>query len=126
VPASSHHHPDRSRRARGAWGEARAVAHLQRLGHRVLDRNWRPAERQLRGELDIVATDGDVLVVCEVKARRSAGHGGAAAAVDERKQERIRHLAACWIADHDWSGDGVRFDVITIEGVRLTHFRQAF
>ena len=42
----------------------------------VLDRNWRSAT----GEIDIVARDGDALVLCEVKTRRGpvrdAGRGG--------------------------------------------------
>ena len=36
----------------------------------VLERNWRCGRT---GEIDIVARDGDALVVCEVKTRRAGG-----------------------------------------------------
>jgi putative endonuclease len=52
-------------------GEEIPVAHLQALGKHVLERNWRC---QL-GEIDVVALDGDCLVVCEVKTRRTLAAG---------------------------------------------------
>ncbi len=117
---------DQSRRARGRWGEDRAAAHLRRIGFEIIDRNWRSAERSWPGELDLVATDREWLVFCEVKARRSAGFGGAAAAVDASKQERIRGLASLWLREHGSIAGTVRFDVITIEGVQLMHYPAAF
>lgn len=119
---------DLSRRARGRWGEDRAVTHLRRLQYRILVRNWRSPEREVPGELDIVAVvpDGSTIVFCEVKARRSAGFGGAAAAVDDTKQRRIRDLAASWLRHTDAVAHDVRFDVITLEGVELRHHVGAF
>ena len=55
----------------GRYGERVAVRHVEARGWRVLDTNWRGSE----GELDIVALDGDVLVVVEVKTRSSLGFG---------------------------------------------------
>ena len=120
--------PDQSRTARGRWGEARAAAHLQRSGYDIVDRNWRSPERGLGGELDIVAVEpaSDLLVFVEVKARRSGRHGGAVAAVGEAKQERIRRLAESWLRQCERRFDGVRFDVIAIDGVRLRHWPAAF
>lgn len=121
--------PDLSRRARGAWGERRAAAHLRRAGFVVVDRNWRSPERAVAGELDLVARGGTMLVFCEVKARRRAGHGGAVGAVGPTKQERIRRLAASWLRHHEAlvAGiDEIRFDVIAIDGVDLQHWEAAF
>lgn len=117
---------DLSKRARGRWGETLAVTHLRRLGYRIVDRNWTYRTAEVRGELDVVARHGDLVVFCEVKARRSGGYGGAVAAVDERKQQRIRALAAAWLSEHDGSLLDVRFDVIAIEGVSLEHYEAAF
>ncbi|HEY5663566.1 MAG TPA: YraN family protein [Ilumatobacter sp.] len=120
---------DLSRRARGAWGEGRAAGHLRALGFTVVDRNWRPPERELRGDLDVVARRGDLIVFCEVKARRRPLHGGAAAAVDGLKQQRVRDLAASWLRQRGLAGADdleLRFDVIAIDGVTLTHHRGAF
>ena len=118
--------PDLSNRSRGRWGEALAARHLRSLGFVVLDAGWRPPERELQGDLDLVARRGDLLVFCEVKARRDAGRfGGAVAAVGAAKQAQVRTLAASWLHHHPGAAD-VRFDVIAIDGVRLTHYEGAF
>ena len=117
---------DRSNIARGQWGETRARRHLERVGHLIVDRNWRSPERHVRGELDIVSLDGDVVVFSEVKARRRGSFGGAAAAVDDRKQQQIRTLAESWLRLNGDGVDRVRFDVIAIDGVHLTHLDDAF
>ena len=56
---------DQSKRARGRWGEDLACRELRRAGYEVVERNWRSPERHVLGELDIVATDGEVVVFCE-------------------------------------------------------------
>lgn len=117
---------DHSNVARGRWGETRACRHLRHAGHHIVDRNWRSPERGVRGELDIVSFIDDVAVFSEVKARRRTGFGGAAAAVDARKQQQIRSLAESWLRLHGDSVERVRFDVIAIDGVRLTHLESAF
>ncbi|MGQ1796960.1 YraN family protein [Kocuria oceani] len=61
----------------GAHGEQLAAAHLTELGYRVLDRNWRavPARDGLRGEVDVVAEQGEWVVAVEVKTRSSVRYG---------------------------------------------------
>jgi putative endonuclease len=98
----------------GRFGEDLAVCHLRRRGMEILDRNWRSGAGMVRGELDVVARAGTVLVFCEVKTRRSAAFGLPAEAVSATKQARIRRLARCWLdeRDHPWSE--IRFDVIAV------------
>jgi putative endonuclease len=115
---------DWSNRARGRWGEDRAAARFRALGFAVVDRNWRSPEREFPGELDVVARRGDLVVFCEVKARR--GRGMAVMAVDAVKQGKIRALAAAWLRAHELVDVDVRFDVVTIEGVTLEHYEAAF
>lgn len=55
-----------ARGALGRYGEDTAARLLADAGMAVLERNWRCRA----GELDIVAMDGDAVVVCEVKTRR--------------------------------------------------------
>jgi putative endonuclease len=118
---------DLSNRSRGRWGEGRAARHLRSLGFTVLDAGWRPPERELQGDLDLVARRGDLVVVCEVKARRDASRfGGAVAAVTSAKQAQVRALAASWLRQRQPGAVDVRFDVIAIDGVRLTHYEAAF
>ncbi|MEH3033228.1 MAG: YraN family protein [Aeromicrobium erythreum] len=94
----------------GAYGEDVAARHLQSLGLVVLARNW----TSRHGEIDIVARDGDTLVVCEVKTRTSTTHGTPVEAVTPRKAARLRRLAAHWLEVHDVSPPAVRIDVVTV------------
>jgi putative endonuclease len=110
----------------GGWGEQRAAAHFVRLGFHVLARNWRPHGYGVRGDLDLIVARDDLVVVCEVKARRAGSPGGAVAAVTPAKQEQIRLLTELWLAEQDTPDTHLRFDVIAVDGVRITHYEAAF
>lgn len=92
----------------GAVGETVAERYLTRRGMVLLDRNWRCRE----GEIDLVLRDGDEVVVCEVKTRRSTTFGDPVEAITAAKVARLRRLAGCWLADHPVTGGGVRLDVV--------------
>lgn len=100
----------RSSDAVGRYGEQVAVAHLERAGMVVLDRNWRCRQ----GELDVVAMDGSCLVAVEVKTRRSEAYGHPVEAVTREKVGRLRRLVAQWLAEHDVRADAVRIDVVAV------------
>ena len=100
----------RAKDALGAYGERVAAAHLVAAGMTVLDRNWRCPI----GEIDIVARDGDVLVVCEVKTRSSTALGHPLEAVTARKAERLRRLAAAWIRERRVHPAEVRIDLVGV------------
>jgi len=107
---------------RGRWGEDVAAAWYARRGYDVLARNWRcPA-----GEIDLVVRRGRLVVVCEVKARRTDTYGPAAAAVGPVKQQRLRRLAAAWLATAGLRGVEVRFDVVAITADQLDVVTDAF
>ncbi len=137
-----------ARTALGRYGETLAARWLTSAGLTVLERNWRCRA----GEIDILAADGDALVVCEVKSRRTrrtreapTGPPGVRpphdtrpleqpyehplAAVTPRKAQRLRHLAEHWLADRDTQPPGgVRIDVIAVllptrGPARLEHVR---
>lgn len=98
------------------------AAHYRRLGYEVLDRNWRCAA----GELDLVCRRWPVLVVCEVKTRRSASFAAPEASVTPAKQRRIRRLAARWLAEHRAPHRQVRFDVAAVVGEEVRLLEGAF
>ena len=83
-----------ARAALGRYGEDVAARRLTAAGLTILARNWRCRY----GEIDIVASDGDALVICEVKARRGGTWQDPMAAVTPRKAERLRRLAERWLA----------------------------
>ncbi len=65
-------------------------------------------------------------MVCEVKARRTDAFGPAAAAVGAAKQQRLRRLAAAWLATNRGRWREVRFDVVAITGDHLEVVERAF
>ena len=121
TPADAH----LSRQELGAAGEQLAVDHLRALGLRILARNWRCRY----GELDVIATEGDRMVVfVEVKTRTGDGFGGIAHAVTQAKVRRIRRLAGLWLAGQDTGWAEIRIDVIGVRVGRcrtpeITHLR---
>jgi putative endonuclease len=99
-------------RAFGHAAETLAERYLRRKGFRILERN----RRSITGEMDLIAETGDVLVFVEVKARRTRRFGGAASAVDVRKQKRLIRLAAQYLAYHRIQNRPCRFDVVLYDG----------
>lgn len=98
------------KQALGAYGEALAARHLIDRGMVLLDHNWRCPD----GELDLILRDGDELVFCEVKTRRSVAYGSPLEAVTTTKFARLRRLASQWMAANDVRVFEVRFDVVGI------------
>lgn len=102
--------PHRVAAAVGGYGERMAARYLQDQGMLVLERNWRCRW----GEIDLVARDGDVLVVCEVKTRRGTAFGTPVEAVTRVKLARLRRLAAAWMAQRGGGFAEVRVDVVGV------------
>jgi len=94
----------------GQYGENVAAAHLTAAGLTILERNWRCDI----GEIDIVARDGDVLVVCEVKTRSGLGFGAPLEGVTARKAARLRRLAARWVRERRVHPPGIRIDLVGV------------
>ncbi len=76
----------------------------------MLDRNYWCAE----GEIDIVAADQRVLVVCEVKTRSGLMYGTPIEAITANKLRRLRRLAVRWVLTHGVIFDEIRVDVIGV------------
>src|SRR4051794_38335638 len=113
-----------ARLALGRAAEEQAARWYRSRGYVVLARNWRCRD----GELDLALQRrrDRVVVVCEVKARRSAAYGTAAEAVGPRKQAQVRRVARRFLAEHDLRPGGVRFDVAAWDAGRLTVLEAAF
>ena len=105
----------------GRLAETVAAWRLRLVGYRVVGRNVRVAGR----EVDLLARRGGLLVVCEVKARRTTLDGTPLEAVRPDQQQRLREAAEVLMA-RDPSVDEVRFDVIAVTGTSVRHVRAAF
>ena len=104
-----------------------AAAHLLRSGgYRIVARN----HRCRRGEIDLIAEKGEVLVFVEVRTRSTALFGGPEETVGARKQQRVIAAARDYLAQRRGPPRAARFDVIAVvdgpSGPSLTHFENAF
>jgi putative endonuclease len=94
----------------GCTGESAAEVRYVRRGFRVVARNWRCGI----GELDLVLTRGDLLVICEVKTRRGGRFGAGFDAVDARKRRKLRALGEAFLQEIAVRPVSVRFDVASV------------
>lgn len=103
-------------RAVGRYGEDVAARYLGEAGWALVARNWRHADPELRGELDIVAIDAaeDCLVAVEVKTRRSLRTGHPLESVTDLKVRQLRRLVAAWCAEFQPETSRVRVDVVAV------------
>lgn len=114
-----------STRVRGAAAEDQALAHLERAGLRLVERNYRTPGRG-GGEIDLILRDSDgTLVFVEVRARASDAQGGAAASVGAAKRRRIVFAARHYLLRLP-APPPCRFDVVAIDGERIEWLQAAF
>jgi putative endonuclease len=111
-----------ARRTLGVEGEALAAAWYEAHGYEVVARNWRCRT----GEIDLVVRRNRTFVFCEVKARANDVFGIPAAAVDHRKRQRLRVLAARWLDASPVRPREIRFDVVSVIGTDVTVIEGAF
>jgi putative endonuclease len=109
----------------GQKGEELARSFLQEHGLRILETNYRYG----RDEVDIIAEEGEYLVIVEVKTRSSAFHGEPELFVDRKKQYFLIRAANKYI---NWKNINkeTRFDIVSVlitpNGHKVKHIRDAF
>lgn len=117
---------DKNTRETGAIAEQIAKAYVEKKGYRTVVTNWYYGHL----ELDIIARDGDELVIIEVKSRYGEEFGHPTEAISTKKMRQVIEAAEGYIQETGWRGD-TRFDLITIvftgpENYELEHFEDAF
>ncbi|MFC2102143.1 YraN family protein [Bacteroidota bacterium] len=109
----------------GKRGEELAALYLKEKGYKILETNWRFG----RNELDLIAEDGNTLVVAEVKTRQSSTFTQPETAVTREKQRSIIRSANAYVR---WKRRNieVRFDIVSIiiqgDNVTVNHIPDAF
>lgn len=93
----------------GKLGEEIAANYLIGKGYEILERNW----RNIHKEIDIIAKDGECLVIVEVKARQTDKYGNPDIAVTRKKQRMLIAAANAYLFRSNLDID-TRFDVISI------------
>lgn len=107
-------------RVRGALGEVRAEQAVMARGMTVLARGFRCPG----AEIDLIALDGRAVAFIEVKTYSGKTRGRTA--VTLQKQRRLCHGALTYLAKNGLMDRPARFDVIEIQGERLTYIENAF
>ncbi|MBB5517695.1 YraN family protein [Amphiplicatus metriothermophilus] len=105
----------------GRRAELLAACLLTLKGFRILARRFRASG----GEIDLVAKRGRLLVLVEVKARRSLDE--AVFAVTPRARRRIARAGRAFVARAPGLADcAVRYDIVAVAGLRLRHLADAW
>jgi putative endonuclease len=107
----------------GASAEALAARHLVGLGYRIVTRNYTVKG----GEIDLVAEYRGTVCFVEVRSRKDARHGTPQETVVFRKQQRVIAAARHYLATQlRGETPACRFDVVAVEGDRVTLIPDAF
>ena len=112
----------------GSRAEWVALLLLMAKGYRPRHRRWRGAG----GELDLVMRQRDTTVFVEVKARSDDLYGGAAAALNNRKQQVLARTASAYLSRYGLWDRPCRYDLVTFERTdglfpwRIRHYRDIF
>ncbi|MBQ6728861.1 MAG: YraN family protein [Bacteroidales bacterium] len=93
----------------GKLGEDLAIQYLTDKGYEILERNW----HNIHKEVDIIAKDGQYLVIVEVKTRQNDEYGEPDLAVTKRKQRMLIAAANAYISRKELDME-TRFDIISI------------
>ncbi|HEX7259387.1 MAG TPA: YraN family protein [Candidatus Saccharimonadia bacterium] len=96
----------------GKQAEALAADWLAGRGFQILDRNWRTRWC----ELDIIADQGGVIHIIEVKYRRRSDFGSGFEYITPNKAGRLQRGALMWLKAHRQSNSSFQIDVIAITG----------
>jgi len=108
---------------RGQDGEAMAVSFLEEKGMEILEKNY----RYPRGEVDIIARDGETIVFAEVKTWSRYGIDALEHALDHKKQRKIIETSKYFMSlNRKYKYMAIRFDVIFISPQGITHLASAF
>ena len=118
----------RGRKWLGDYGERVATAWLRSRGCKILARNFRGPRK---GEVDIIARHGKLLLFVEVKTRQADSPIRGFDAVNKNKQELITRGANAWLKllrtrDIPWRFDVIEVTVRDAEKPRVHHIADAF
>jgi putative endonuclease len=111
----------------GNLGEEKAVEFLKRKGYKILQRNFQYGHH----ELDIVCSDGNDLVIVEVKSVRVPAFGSGESRISVKKQRSVIKATYGYLNRFKNNTErGVRFDVICVNldhyPAEIVHYKSAF
>ena len=109
----------------GKMGEQMTAKYLTDKGYIILEHNYRRGHL----EIDLIALDGDELVIVEVKSRAYDTILQPEDAVDHKKRLALIRLANEYVKTHGRK-ENVRFDIVSIvsnaNGTEIKHLKNAY
>ncbi len=116
-----------NKKEKGKEGEELACKYLIEHGYKILQKNYQFG----RGEIDIIALDGEIIVFIEVKYRKSLEYGYPEDSITKKKQLQIRKIAEAYLYQYKIENHPCRIDVISIlhfgnKEPEIKHFINAF
>ncbi len=100
----------------GRLGEDKVAAYYQKLGYKILDRNFIFPYGKQRGELDLVVSKDKDLVFVEVKTRSNSKFGGPFESVDFYKQRKLVTMVHLYLRLHpNYLDYNYRIDVAAVD-----------
>lgn len=109
----------------GKMGEQMTAKYLTDKGYIILEHNYRRGHL----EIDLIALDGDELVIVEVKSRSYDTVLRPEEAVVHKKRLSLIRLANEYVKTHNRK-ENVRFDVVSIvsnaNGTEIKHLKNAY
>lgn len=112
----------------GNWGESLSKKYLKDKGYIIIEENFSCPS----GEIDIIATDKNLLCFIEVKTRSNHNFGSPLESITSSKQRRIIKTAQYYICKHKLYKSFCRFDAIEViftadtPHPKLIHIKNAF
>ncbi|MCF7943949.1 MAG: YraN family protein [Spirochaetia bacterium] len=104
----------------GYEGEEKARDYLKNLGYCILENNYYSQQ----GELDIIASDNNTLIGCEVKNWSYYSEEELYRVITPLKKKRMMQTMMNFLADTESFGySNIRFDVIFISGSSIKHYK---
>ena len=115
------------RKTTGDIGERLAGKYAKKQGMKIIEKNF----RALRGEIDIIAVEGDQLVFIEVKTNKEGNQVPPENRVNISKQKQIGKVAQMYLQQSGKTGMDCRFDVIGVilsenGDHEISHIKNAF
>ena len=114
-------------KAAGRRGEDLAHRFLRKQGYIIVARNYRLSSGD--AEADLIAREGEDLVIVEVKTRATDEYGPPEQAVNPEKRRHLMRVAREYARKTDTPWEQVRFDIVSVvlrEPPEITLLRAAF
>ena len=94
----------------GQKGEQAARDYLEQKGYRIIETNYRCR----LGEIDIIARDGDMVVIVEVRTKTGLAFGRPEESINQEKARKLHRLALQYIQSNYHREVSSRIDLVAV------------